>query len=446
MSSTSLSSIRGTVLHPDDVDYDGARAVWNGMVDQRPAVIVRCLDASDVTQAINYAREIGVGVAIRGGGHNAAGLAVADGALVIDLTMMRNVDVDPERRTARAEGGATWSDFDRATQAHGLATTGGAISSTGVAGLTLGGGLGSLMRSYGLTCDNLIAADVVTADGRLVTTSVDEQPELLWGLRGGGGNFGVVTSFTFQLHQVGEMLGGLLIYSAEQASDVLRFYREFTQSAPDELSLFAGLMTSPEGMPIVGLVVAYNGPIEEGERVLRPLREFGPPLADQVGPMPYIALQTMLDEAFPPGLQVYWRSHFLRGLPDEAIETMVDRFAQVSSPLSIVLIEHLGGAVARVARDDTAFDHRDAEYNLAIIARWPDPAMAETGIAWTRELWTAMQPHSRGVYVNYLGVGESASRVREAYGEEKYRRLATLKREYDPTNLFRFNQNIAPGT
>ena len=446
MSLTSLGSIRGTVIHPDDADYEHARAVWNGMVDQRPAVIVRCLDVSDVTQAIKYAREIGVGVAIRGGGHNAAGLAVADGALVIDLTMMRNVEVDPEKRTARAEGGATWSDFDRATQEHGLATTGGAISSTGVAGLTLGGGLGSLMRSYGLSCDNLIAADVVTADGRLVTTSVDEQPELLWGLRGGGGNFGVVTSFTFQLHQVGEMLGGMLIHPADRASEVLRFYREFTRSAPDELSVFAGLMTSPEGMPIVGMVVAYNGPIEEGERVLRPLREFGPPLADQIAPMPYTALQTMLDEAFPPGLQVYWRSHFLRGLPDEAIETMVDRFARVSSPLSIVLIEHLGGAVARVGRDDTAYDHRDAEYNLAIIARWPDPAMAETGIAWTRELWTSLQPHSRGVYVNYLGVGESASRVREAYGEEKYRRLAALKREYDPTNLFRFNQNIAPGS
>ena len=317
---------------------------------------------------------------------------------------------------------------------------------TGIAGLTLGGGIGWLMRSCGLACDNLVSAEVVTADGSVVTASAGENPELLWGLRGGGGNFGVVSSFTFQLHEVGDVLAGMLIHPAERAAEVLRFYREFTQSAPNELTLFAGLMTSPDGMPIVALLAAYNGPIEDGERVLRPLREFGPPLVDQIAPMPYTALQSMLDEGFPAGLPVYWRSHFLDDLPDEAIETIVDSFSHVTSPLSAILLEQLGGAVARVGRDDTAFDHRDAAYNLAIISRWPDPAMADAGIAWTREMWTAMQPFAHGVYVNYLGVGESAARVRDAYGAEKYARLAALKRQYDPTNVFRFNQNIEPGS
>ena len=445
MSTSSIEAIRGNVIRPGDREYDRARSVWNGMIDRSPAVIVQCLDVADVVNAVNFAREAGLGVAVRGGGHNAAGLAVADGALVVDLSMMRSVDVDPVARTARADGGATWGDFDRATQAHGLATTGGAISMTGIAGLTLGGGIGWLMRSYGLACDNLIAADVVTADGSIVTASESENPELLWGLRGGGGNFGVVTSFTFQLHDVGEVLAGILVHPADRATEVLRFYRDFTRSAPDELALFAALMTSPDGMPMVGLIAAYNGPIEEGERILRPLREFGPPLADQIAPMPYTALQTMLDEGFPSGLPVYWRSNFVSDLSDDAIDTIVDGFSRITSPLSAILLEHLGGAVARVGRDDTAFDHRDAEYNLAIIARWPEPAMEEAGIAWARDLWSAMLPFTRGVYVNYLGVGESSARVREAYGADKYARLAALKRRYDPTNQFRFNQNIEPG-
>ncbi|MFL5759746.1 MAG: FAD-binding oxidoreductase [Thermomicrobiales bacterium] len=438
------SRVRGATIRPGDEQYDAARAVWNGMVDQRPAVIARCLDTADVVAAVKYARDVGLPIAVRGGGHNAAGLAVADGAVVVDLTMMRRVEVDPAQRTARAQGGATWGDFDQATQAHGLATAGGVISTTGIAGLTLGGGLGYLMRSYGLASDNLLSAEVVTADGQTLTASADEHQELFWGLRGGGGNFGVVTSFEYRLYPVGPVLGGMIVYPADRAIEVLKLYREVTKSAPDELTVFAGLMTSPEGMPIIGLVICYHGPLDEGERVLRPLREFGPPLADQVGPMPYIALQTMLDEAFPSGLPVYWRSHFLTDINDEAIAIVVDRFSRVPSPLTAVLFEQFGGAVARVGGDDTAFAHRDAKYNLAIISRWPDPAMADENIAWTRELWTEMQPFARGVYVNYLGIGEQEDRVRAAYGDAKYARLAALKKQYDPTNQFRFNQNIKP--
>jgi FAD/FMN-containing dehydrogenase len=441
---STIESFRGQVLQSGDAGYDTARMVWNGMIDRRPAVIAQCLDVDDVVAAVNHAKSAGLGIAIRGGGHNAAGLAVADGALVVDLSGMRMVDVDPAARTARAEGGATWADFDRATQAHGLAATGGAISMTGIAGLTLGGGLGWLMRSCGLACDNLIEAEVVNAAGDVVTASATENPGLLWGLQGGGGNFGVVTNFTYKLHPVSTVLGGLLVHPVDRAPEVLRFYRDFTATAPDELTTFAGLMTSPDGMPIVGLILCYNGPLEEGERVLKPLRDFGPPVADQVGPMPYTVLQTMLDEGFPAGLPVYWRSHFIPKLTDEAIDTMIEGFGRVNSPLSAVLIEHAGGAVARVARDATAFDHRDSEYNLAIISRWPDAAMADDSIAWARAVWSAMEPFGRGVYVNYLGVGESQDRVRAAYSPEKYERLVALKRQYDPTNLFRFNQNIAP--
>jgi FAD/FMN-containing dehydrogenase len=441
---SAIAHFRGALIRPGDPGYHSARTVWNGMIDRKPAIIARCLDVADVQAAVAHARSEGLGVAIRGGGHNAAGLAVADGALVVDLTGMRAVDVDPTVRTARVQGGATWGDVDRATQEHGLATTGGAISDTGVGGLTLGGGLGWLMRSYGLACDSVIAAEVVTATGELVRTSETENPELLWGLKGGGGNFGVVTSFAFALHPVSTLLAGLIIHPVERAPEVLRFYREFNATAPEELIAFAALMTTPDGARVLGLIVAYNGPVEDGERVLKPLREFGPPVADMVSPMPYTALQTMLDEGFPAGLPVYWRSHFLPTLTDEALDLLVDGFARATSPLTSILLEQLGGAVARVPREDSAFDHRAAQYNLAIIARWPDPAMAEECIAWTRKLWTDMEPHGQGVYVNYLGEHEGQDRVRAAYGPGKYDRLATLKRQYDPTNLFRFNHNIVP--
>jgi FAD/FMN-containing dehydrogenase len=434
------------VILPGDARYDELRQVWNGMIDRRPAGIVRPGSTAEVVAAVNFAREHGLEIAVRGGGHNAAGLAVVDGGLVIDLARMNQVAVDAERRIARAGGGATWGDFDAATQDHGLATTGGAISMTGVAGLTLGGGLGYLMRSRGLACDNLIEAEVVLADGSVVRTSETERPELLWGLRGGGGNFGVVTEFVYRLTPLDGMYAGMLLHPRDRAAAAARTYREQTAAAPDDLTTFFAMLCAPDGAPIVAFVPTYAGDATAGEAAVAGYRAFGEPIADLVGPMPYVALQQMLDEGFAAGLHVYWRSHFLTGLPDEAIEIMVAGANAAPSPLSAVLVEHLGGAVARVGQDDTAFDHRDADYNFAVIARWTDPADADVNIAWARDLWEAMQPFARGVYVNYLGVGDDPGRVRAAYSPEKYARLARLKREYDPDNLFHRNQNILPAS
>ncbi len=437
-------SVRGTILRHADEGYDAARTVWNGMIDRRPSLIVRCADAADVAQAIAFARANGLRIAVRGGGHNAAGLAVCDNGLVVDLSSMNAIDVDPIRRTARAGGGTTWGEFDRATQAHALATTGGAISTTGIAGLTLGGGLGWLMRSYGLACDNLVSVDLVTADGRSLTASETQNADLFWGIRGGGGNFGVITSFEYRLHPVGPILGGMLVYPVDRAEEVLRTYRELTATAPNQLTAFAGLMTSPDGFPVLAILVCYNGPIDEGEKAIRPMQAFGPPIADLVRPMSYVELQSSLDAAFPPGLQVYWRSDFLSGLADGAIDAIVDRFRKAPSPLTAVLIEHLGGAVRQVSHNANAFAHRNADYNLAIVSRWADQSQAEPNVAWTREFWTEMRPHTSGVYVNYLGVGEGDDRVRAAYGSESFERLVTLKNAYDPANVFSMNQNIRP--
>lgn len=434
----------GDLLSPSHDGYHAARAVWNGMIDRRPALIARCASAADVAHAIEFAQARGLPAAVRGGGHNAAGLAVCDGGIVIDLTPMRSVTVDPAAKTTTAGGGATWGDFDRATQAHGLAATGGAISTTGVGGLTLGGGIGWLMRSQGLACDNLIAAEVVTAAGETVRASETENPELLWGLRGGGGNFGVVTEFTFRLRPLTTVLGGMVIHPLERAAEALAFYREFAANAPDELAVFAGMMTTPDGMKVLAFIVCWAGDPAEGEKALAPLRAFGPPVADMIAPMPYTTLQTMLDEGFPAGQHVYWRAHFLKGLADETFATLIDRSGRAPSPLNAVLIEQMGGAVARVGRNETAFDHRDAPYNLAIIARWTEPSAAEANIAWARELWDATADAARGAYVNYLGVGDSEERVRAAYGPAKYDRLAALKARWDPNNFFRFNQNIKP--
>lgn len=441
------AGLRGQVVRPGDAGYDEARMVWNGMIDRHPGMIVRCAGVADVIAAVNFARANDLLVAVRGGGHNAAGLAVCDGGMVIDLSPMKGIRVDPVRRTVQAQAGVTWREFDRETTAFGLATTGGAISTTGISGLTLGGGLGWLMRGYGLACDNLLSADVVTADGRFLTASATEHAELFWGLRGGGGNFGVVTSLEFQLHPVPPlMLAGMVVHPVERAAEVLRFYREFTQTAPEQLTTFAGLLTSPDGVPVVALLLCYNGPVEEGEKVLQPLRAFGPPVADQIAPMPYTEVQRMLDEAFPAGLQVYWRSDFLTGLNDDVIRTLVDRFATVPSPLSALVLEQFGGAVGRISREATAFDHRDADYNLVIVSRWTDPAAPDPHIAWSRDVSQAVRPFTRGVYVNYLGVGEGEDRVRAAYGAAKFERLVALKNQYDPANFFRMNQNIRPAS
>ncbi len=438
------AKVKGDVILPDDSSYDEARRVWNGMIDKHPRAIVRCTTVKDVVASVNAARENGWLVAVRGGGHNAAGLAVCDEGIVIDLSLMRSVEVDPEKKRARAQGGATWRDFDRETAKHGLATTGGAISMTGIAGLTLGGGLGYLMRSHGLTCDNLTSVEMVTASGDVVEASAERNPDLFWGVRGGGGNFGLVTTFEYRLHPVSTILGGMIVYPVEKASEMLAFYRKFNESAPDELTTFAGLLTTPDGVRVAVAILGYNGPPEEGEKIIRPLRELGPPLADQTGPMPYTQLQSMLDEGFPAGLQVYWRSNFLRGIPDNAVEELTTQFSRVTSPLSALLLEQLGGAVSRVGRDETAFNHRDAAYNLAIIARWQDPKDADPHIAWTRAVHEAMERFATGgVYVNYLGE-EGQDRVRAAYGDAKYARLVALKERYDPDNLFRRNQNILP--
>ena len=436
------TGLGGTVIRRGDAGYDQARRVWNGMIDRSPAAIFRCTSTADVVAAVNFAREEGLMLAVRGGGHNAAGLALVDDGLVIDLSGMRGVRVDADKRIAYAQGGALWRDLDAATHAHGLATTGGLISSTGVGGLTLGGGLGWLMRQHGLACDNVLAVEIVTADGQVRRASATENADLFWAVRGGGGNFGVVTNFEFRLHPMRTLYAGMLVFPGPQAAQVLRRYREVAESAPDELTVFAALMTSPDGHPITAIFPAYNGPLSKAEAAVKPFRDLGP-VADQVAEMPYPALQSMLDEGFPSGLHVYWRSDFLKGLPDEALDALVDRFRAITSPLSALLIEQFGGAVARVSADETAFAQRDALFNLAIISRWAEPASAATHTDWARQTSAAMQPFtSGGVYVNYLGE-EGADRIKAAYGP-KYEKLVAVKKKYDPNNLFRVNQNIKP--
>jgi FAD/FMN-containing dehydrogenase len=451
VSPDSVSAFRtrfnGDLIHPGSPTYDSARSVWNGMIDRRPALIAQCKTVEDVQSAIRFARDEKLPIAIRGGGHNAAGLGVVDDGIVIDLTPMRGIAVDPARRTARVGGGATWGELDAATTAHGLATTGGAVSTTGVAGLTLGGGLGWLMRSYGLACDNLIGAEVVTADGEVVRASASENPDLLWALRGGGGNFGVVTTFEFQLHPLANVFGGLLIYPFDKVRDVLTLYRDVTKNAPDALTVFAAMLHAPDGAKVAALLICYNGNAADGEKAIKAIRDFEiQPIAGEVGTIPYTAMQKLLDEGMPKGLHVHWRSEFVSSIPDALIEASVSAFAKAQSPLNVMLIEQFGGAVSRVEADATAFDQRDASYNLVIVSRWTDPADAETNVSWARATSEAAKPFTNGrVYVNYIGANEASDRVRAAYSPEKFARLASIKRKYDPMNVFRINQNIPPG-
>ena len=436
--------LRGDLLCPGDEHYDSARTIHNGMIDRRPALIVRCAGVADVIEAVTFARSHHLVVAVRGGGHGVPGFAVCDGGLMIDLTRMKAVRVDPVGRTARAEGGATWGDFDHETQAFGLATTGGIARPTGIAGLTLGGGHGYLMRTHGLACDNLLSVDVVTADGRLLTASATEHADLFWAVRGGGGNFGVVTAFEYRLYPVSQILGGLLVYPITHAKDVFRFYRDFTRTAPEALGSLCNLATLPDGTPAAVILLGYNGSVEDGERLLRPLRECAPLLADQVGLMPYIALQSIVENFNPPGLRNYWKSNYLQDLSDGAIEVLVDHYRTVPAPHTHVVIEHLGGAVSRVGADETAVDHREALYNFLIVGMWTDAAMDAQVIGWVRELWGALQPFSSGgLYVNYEAEHDMG-RVQAAYSPAKYARLVAVKTTYDPTNLFRLNQNIPP--
>jgi hypothetical protein len=435
--------LTGALLQPGDPGYDEARKVWNGMIDRQPALIVRCQNSDDVIYAVNCAREHRLLLSVKAGGHNVTGNAVCDGGIMVDLSLMRSVKVNAEQKIAEVEPGATWGDFDAATQKHGLATTGGLVSTTGVAGLTLGGGVGWLVRKHGLSCDNLIEADIVTARGVLLKTSATEHQELFWGIRGGGGNFGIVTSMKFRLHQVHTVLGGMIIHSRDKAKEVLQFHREFMKTAPEELTLYTGLITSPDGIPVVAMVGCYTGDLEQGEAVLKPLRAFGSPIADLIAPIPYPQMQTLLDAAVPHGHRYYWKSNFLEDLSDEAIDVIVAYAAAVPSAFSAILVEYYGGASNREPAGGTAFPHRLSQFDLVIISNWTDRLEDEKNISWTRKFWEAIQPYSsHRVYVNVLGV-EGEDRVKEAYGKS-YPRLAALKRQYDPSNLFRLNQNIPP--
>jgi FAD/FMN-containing dehydrogenase len=448
-------ALRGPVIDPDDAGYDEARAIWNGAIDRRPACIARCTGVADVAAAVRFARERDLLVGVRSGGHGVGGHALCDGGLVIDLSPMKGIRVDPAARTARAEAGVLWGELDRETQLFGLATVGGIVTHTGIAGLTLGGGLGWLMRKHGATVDNLLSVDLVTAEGELLTASAEENPDLFWAIRGGGGNFGIVTSFEYRLHPVGPIvLAGPVFHPFEDAPEVLRFHREFIAAAPDELTTIFELSVAPplpflpeevHGKPIVMVGACYAGSPDEGAEVVRPLKQFGRPIADLLEPKPYTALQSMFDPFVPHGWHRYWKSVELPPLTDEAIDTLVEHSSAPTSPKSYTIVFQLGGALGRVGEDATAFSQRDAALNVNINAVWTeeDPG-ADRHISWARDFFDAMQPHAGGrVYLNFLG-DEGGNRVRQAYGARNYERLVELKRAYDPTNFFRLNQNIEP--
>jgi len=437
-------TLMGPILREGDPEYDEVRTAWNGMIDRRPAVIVRCVDVGDVVAAVNFARPAGLLVSVRGGDHSAAGNAVCDAGIMIDLSLMKGMTVDPQARTARAEPGLRWSEFDAATQLHGLATTGGTNSDTGVAGLTLGGGLGWLAGRYGLSCDNLVEAEVVTADGQPIRASEREHPDLFWGLRGGGGNFGIVTSFTFRLHPVGPMVvAGLVAHPVERAAEVLRFYREFVATCPDEINTIAGFLTVPDNIKVVAIAACHCGSIDEAQEAMRPLKEFGPPVLDEIGTVPYAAFQSALDATFPRGRRNYWKSTMMRELSDDAIGQMIELFDSVPSPMSAILLQQLGNAANRVPSDATAFVNRDARWDGLVLGTWEDPAEDSAQIGWARQAWRSLRPFSTGgVYVNGVADGD-AEEIGGAFGSN-YQRLADLKATYDPTNLFRMNANITP--
>ena len=450
-----IGGFRGRLIPPGDADYDVARSVWNGAVDRRPRLIARCIGTVDVVAAVRFARDHDLEIAIRGGGHNVAGTAVCDDGVVIDLSSMRGVRVDAAHRRAWVQGGALWGDVDRETQAHGLATTGGVVSHTGVAGLTLGGGIGWLMRRHGLTVDNLVAVDLVTADGELLRASADEHPDLFWALRGGGGNFGVVTSFEFLLHSIGPtVLAGPLLWDAADASEVLRFYRDFVRDAPDELGTVVRFGTAPpladipeelHWRPVVMIGTCYAGPIEDGEQTLRPLRACGTPLLDLVGRTPYVNVQSAIDATVVHGWSYYWKSTYLPDLRDDLIDVIADHAFCCSSPRSYVAMFHLKGAVSRVAQGATAFGNRQASHAITLDGVWrPGEDFGERDTAWARGFFAALGRFRDGVYVNFLANDEDPDRVREAYGPE-YERLVDVKTTYDPDNVFHHNQNIRVG-
>lgn len=438
--------LRGPLIKAGDDGYEQARMVWNGNIDRRPALIARCTGVADVIDAVNFARVNDLLIAIRSGAHSAAGYGTCDGGLVIDLSQMRGILVDPASKTVRAQAGVLWGELDRETQAFGLATTGGVISNTGIGGLTLGGGLGWLMGKHGFTIDNLLSVDVVTADGRFLKASADDNSDLFWGLRGGGGNFGIATSFEYRLHQVGPIiLGGLVIHPLERAKEVLRFYRDFSSGLPDEAEAHAGLLTSPEGDKVIALILGYNGPIEEGEKILEPARKFGDPVADLVQPMPYASRNAMLDEGMAThGIQRYWKSGFTKTISDELIDVIVDGAASFSSPMTSMLFFRIHGAAARVPSSETAFGLRGEQWDFNVISQWTEAAESERHTAWTRQIWGLIEPLVSGsAYINHIAGDDRPEKIRSSYGDN-YEKLVALKNKYDPTNFFRLNPNIQP--
>jgi FAD/FMN-containing dehydrogenase len=438
----------GRLLGPGDPGYDEARKVHNGLVDKRPALIARCAGAADIADAVRLGRELKLEVAVRGGGHNVAGRATTEGGLMIDLAGMKGIHVDPRARTARAQGGVTWAEYNRETQLHGLATTGGAVSSTGIAGLTLGGGLGWLMGRHGLALDNLRSVEIVTADGEVRTASADENPDLFWAVRGGGGNFGVAASFEYKLSPIGPTVtGGLVAHPFDRARDLLRFYRDVTAEAPDDLTVFAGLIHAPDGSgaKLAAMVVCHCGPLEVGEKETRAVKTYGAPLVDTIGPLSYCQQNAMLDAAYPRGALNYWKSNFLSSLSDDAIDTLVECFATCPTPMGQILVEHFHGAVCRVPVADTAYAQRSEGYNFVILSEWQDRAMTERCIGWARDSYGAMKAFmAPGRYLNYLEEDAGGDAVAAAYGAN-YARLQQLKAKYDPSNLFHMNHNIRPG-
>jgi FAD/FMN-containing dehydrogenase len=454
-----IPGFRGDVIAPDRNGYDDARALWNGTVDRRPRLIARCSGTADVAAAVRFARDCDLEIAVRGGGHNVAGTAVCDDGIVIDLSAMRAVTVDPVERTALVQGGALWGDVDHETQGHGLATTGGIVSHTGVGGLSVGGGIGWLMRKHGLTVDNLVEAEVVSAEGDIIRASANDHPDLFWALRGGGGNFGVVSSFRFTLHPVGPtVMAGPVFWAAEDTTDILRFYRELVADAPDELGNIIRLGTIPplpgvskelHFRPAIAVASCYAGPVEDGERAVRALREFGTPLVDLVGPTLYVDHQRGIDDTVPHGWHYYWKATNLTRMSDEVIEIVAEHAYGATSPRSYAAIFHMGGAVARAPREATAYSGRDVAHTMSIDAVWlpeQDNTVGAVETAWARKFLAALQPHRAGVYVNFLDSDDDTNRVREAYGDDTHWRLTEVKAKYDPDNVFHNNKNIQPRT
>jgi FAD/FMN-containing dehydrogenase len=446
------SRLRGELIQPGDTGYEQARKLYNGMIDKQPALIAYCVDVADVIGAVNFAREQKLTLAVRGGGHNGAGLASCDGGLVIDLAHMKGIRVDPAARTVRVEGGCTWGDVDHATHAFGLATPSGFISTTGVGGLTLGGGIGYLSRTHGLTLDNLLGVDMVLADGSFVSANAQEHADLFWAVRGGGGNFGVVTSFLFRLHPISTVYGGPMLWPMEQAADLLAFWRDFILSAPEEINGWFGFVTVPPAPPfpeplhlqkMCAIVWCDTGPLAEAEERFKPIRAFGPPAVDFAGPIAWPALQSMFDALYPAGLQWYWKADFFNELNDKAIDLHVKYGAQLPTMHSTMHIYPINGAAGRVGKNDTAFSFRDAKFAEVIVGVDPDPANNQRMIGWARDYWTALHPYSAGgAYVNMI-MDEGQDTVKAAY-RDNYARLAQVKARYDPANLFHTNQNIKP--